>query len=110
MNNERLIEYQKYVVKAKACLLRDEYETAFKYAEYAHILGQKKTFTHVKSHLLILQTALKKRDYVECLGQIPRVVAAFVFTGIWVPEGNSGRSNVGAFRKMQIPAELRKFF
>ena len=41
------------------------------------------------------------------IGQITRIVAAALFSRIWVPIGNTGGANVSAMRPMPIPADLR---
>ena len=46
-------------------------------------------------------------DYREVAGQIPRIVAALLFSKIWVPIGNTGRSRISAFTPMPIPEELQ---
>ncbi|BAU77229.1 hypothetical protein ppKF707_5291 [Metapseudomonas furukawaii] len=49
-----------------------------------------------------------ERDYREMLGQVPRILAALLFSKVWVPEGNTGRARVSAFRPMPISAELKQ--
>ena len=48
------------------------------------------------------------RDWREVLGQLSRIIAAAVFSRIWVPLGNTGRANVSAMKPMPIPADLRR--
>jgi hypothetical protein len=47
-------------------------------------------------------------DFRESIGQLSRMVAAAIFSRIWVPAGNTGRANVSAFSPMPIPEDLRK--
>jgi hypothetical protein len=42
------------------------------------------------------------------VGQLSRIAGATLATWIWVPEGNTGRANISAFKRMPIPPELRK--
>ena len=45
----------------------------------------------------------------EALGQLWRLVAAAMMTGIgWLPEGNTGGANVSGFRRMPIPPDLQR--
>ncbi|HWM31830.1 MAG TPA: DUF3703 domain-containing protein, partial [Methyloceanibacter sp.] len=43
----------------------------------------------------------------EVLGQLTRIVAAAIFSRIWVPVGNTGRANVNALKPMPVPSDLR---
>ena len=79
---------------------------AFRHFERAHILGQRHTMAHVRAHLAMLGIGWARRDFREIAGQIPRILAALVFSRIWVPVGNTGGADVSAFRPMAIPADL----
>ena len=46
----------------------------------------------------------------EVVGQAVRIVAAALFSRIWVPIGNTGRANVSALRPMPVPEDLRYLF
>lgn len=46
-------------------------------------------------------------DHRELVGQSTRVVAALLFSRLWVPIGNTGGANVSAFRPMPVPDDLR---
>jgi hypothetical protein len=81
---------------------------AFRHLERAHVLGQRKTLLHVRGHLGMLALAWHRRDARELLGQVLRLLAALLFTALWVPEGNTGGTNVSAFRKMPIPEDLQE--
>ncbi|WP_317846464.1 MULTISPECIES: DUF3703 domain-containing protein [unclassified Pseudomonas] len=52
---------------------------------------------HVKSHWLMLNLGLQTKDWREVAGQLPRIIAALLFSRIWVPVGNTGRARVSAF-------------
>jgi len=80
---------------------------AFRHYERAHILGQKYTFPHIKSHLGMLRIGYKRKDAREIFGQCIRVLAALVFSRIWVPIGNTGGANVSAMKPMPIPEDLK---
>jgi hypothetical protein len=81
---------------------------AYPWLERAHILAQKSPLLHSYSHWLMLQAGWMERDYREMLGQVPRILAALLFSKVWVPEGNTGRARVSAFRPMPISAELKQ--
>lgn len=82
-------------------------ESAFRHLERAHIIGQRHTGSHVRSHWLMLRLAASVGQWREVAGQGVRVVAAALFSRIWVPAGNTGRANVSAMQPMPIPQDLR---
>ncbi|KFL36880.1 DUF3703 domain-containing protein [Arenimonas donghaensis] len=82
-------------------------DLAFHHLERAHILGQRSTRLHVRSHLGMLAIGWQRRDARELAGQTVRIVAAALFSRFWVPEGNTGGANVSATRPMPIPADLQ---
>lgn len=83
-------------------------ETAWRHLERAHILGQCKLSLHLKSHWRMLEYALHLRLAGEALGQLIRLSLALLgqATGR-LPLGNSGRSNVSPFERMDIPEDLK---
>lgn len=92
---------------AAAAARLGDWETEFRYLERAHILAQASTCQHVRIHWRMLRWATRRRDWAEFLGQIPRISGAAVLTvfGL-VPKGNTGGTNVSAFRAFPIPADL----
>jgi len=83
------------------------FDRAFHHLERAHILGQRRTRLHVKSHLGMLRVGWQRGDAGEIAGQGLRIVAAALFSRIWVPVGNTGGANVSAIRPMPVPADLQ---
>ena len=82
-------------------------DLAFRHLERAHILGQRRTWLHVKSHVGMLRVGWQRADHREIAGQAVRIVAAALFSRIWVPEGNTGGARVSAIRPMPVPADLQ---
>jgi hypothetical protein len=82
-------------------------DRAFHHLERAHILGQRHTWRHVKSHLGMLQVGWQRADLREIVGQATRIVAAALFSRIWVPVGNTGGARVSAIRPMPLPPDLQ---
>lgn len=80
---------------------------AFRHYERAHILSQKYTFAHTRSHIGMLRIGLIRKDMREIFGQCIRVIAALAFSKIWVPIGNTGGTNVSALKPMPIPEDLK---
>lgn len=80
---------------------------AFHYLERAHILGQRSTRLHVRSHVGMLGIGWRRRDAREISGQLVRIVAAALFSRLWVPVGNTGGANVSAMRPMPVPPDLQ---
>jgi Protein of unknown function (DUF3703) len=81
---------------------------AFAHLERAHVLGQRNTAAHVRAHWAMLHYALRHSSARDVLGQFGRLLGAALFTWLWVPEGNTGGTNIGAFEKLPIPPELRR--
>lgn len=107
MPNERLraairCEWDNSRVAAAA----GELDTAFRHLERAHILSQRLTGMHVRTHLAMLAHGWRRRDAREVLGQLSRAFAAACFSRIWVPLGNTGGANVSAFKPMTVPRDL----
>lgn len=86
---------------------KGELDFAFRHYERAHILSQQFTLPHIKSHLGMLQVGLLRKDPREILGQCVRVVAALIFSKLWVPIGNTGGADVSALKPMPIPEDLK---
>ena len=82
--------------------------TAWRALERAHILSQPYLGPHLTNHCAMLTFALAQRDVREVIGQVARLALAPLgaLTGR-IPIGNTGRSNVSAFKPMPIPADLR---
>lgn len=85
-------------------------DTAFGHLERAHILGQRRTGPHVRTHLAMLAVGWQRQDRREVLGQLGRTVAALLFSRLWVPVGNTGGASVSAFRPMPLPADIAPLF
>ncbi len=80
---------------------------AFTHLERAHVLGQRHTPAHVRAHWAMLRYALRYGSARDLIGQAARLLGAALFTWAWVPEGNTGGTNIGAFKKLPIPGELQ---
>jgi hypothetical protein len=79
----------------------------FRNLERAHVLGQASTREHVRVHWRMLGWAWRRREVGAVLGQAFRLTGAALLTFIgMVPHGNTGGSNVSAFRRMTIDPEL----
>ena len=82
---------------------------AFAHLERAHVLAQDSTLQHVRVHWRMLRWGLQHRRMREVVGQAWRLLGAATKTAIGlVPRGNSGGSNVSAWRTMPVPAELQR--
>jgi len=84
-------------------------ELAFRHLERAHVLGQAATFEHVRVHGRMFLWAARHRKAREALGQVWRLLAAALKTGLgWVPQGNTGGTNVSGLRRMPVPSDLQR--
>lgn len=103
-----LLAYHAELSAGHRCLDAGELEQAFRHFERAHILGQQRTLLHVRAHIAMLRVASRQGDKRELVGQLKRIVAAALFSRIWVPKGNTGGTNVSAFEPMAIPEDLQR--
>ena len=79
----------------------------FRHLERAHVLGQGSTRQHVRVHWHMLSWAWRRREVRAVLGQVFRLTGAALLTFVGlVPHGNTGGTNVSAFRHMAIDPEL----
>lgn len=92
---------------ARAARLAGDLDLAFHHLERAHILGQRHTWRHVKSHLGMLRVGWLRSDGRELFGQLTRIAAAALFSRIWVPVGNTGGARVSALKPMPVPPDLQ---
>lgn len=84
-------------------------QIAFVHLERAHVLGQASTVEHVRVHLRMFVWAARHRKTGEALGQLWRIAAAALMTGIgWLPEGNTGGADISGFRRLPIPPDLQR--
>jgi hypothetical protein len=84
-----------------------DYPRAFHHLERAHILSQRLTTRHVQVHWLMLKHGIPTRSPREIFGQSVRIIAAALFSRVWVPPGNTGGADVSAMRPMPVPEDLR---
>jgi len=99
--------YGDEVLLARLALQSRNYDLCFVHLERAHVLAQRMTGRHTYVHWLMLVAGLRRRDYREALGQVPRIVASVLFSRLWVPRGNTGRARVSALKPMPVPEDLR---
>ncbi|OGT57215.1 MAG: hypothetical protein A3E01_14265 [Gammaproteobacteria bacterium RIFCSPHIGHO2_12_FULL_63_22] len=92
--------------RANSAVADGDLGIAFAHLERAHILSQRLTLMHVRTHVAMFRIGWRRRDLHELLGQMARIVAATFFSRIWVPIGNTGGANVSAFRPMPVPDDL----
>ncbi|HET7867713.1 MAG TPA: DUF3703 domain-containing protein [Burkholderiaceae bacterium] len=84
-------------------------QVAFRHLERAHVLSQGSTVLHVQVHWHMLRWSLAQRDGRELRGQLLRLVGAATKTAMgWVPRGNTGGSNVPAWRPLPVDAALQR--
>lgn len=92
----------------RAARIANDPPTAWAALERAHIISQPFLGPHIANHLAMLSFAVDQRDWREMVGQIARLALAPLgsLTGR-IPVGNTGRSNVSAFKPMPIADDLR---
>ena len=108
-NKERLRQaWSEEIARAQAARGRGDSAGEWDHLERAHILSQPMAVPHVRTHLAMIGSALRRRDRREIVGQLVRLVLAGPgsVTGRY-PVGNTGGANVSAFAPMPIPADLQ---
>ena len=108
MSLDLLTVYRQELAAGYARLEQGDLIGAFARFERAHILGQRKTRMHIRAHVAMLKLGWRRRDQREVIGQLSRIVAAALFSRIWIPEGNTGGANVSALKPMPIPDDLKR--
>ena len=97
-------------IKKAADFIKDnDFVSAFRHLERAHVLGQSVTVEHTRVHWLMLKIGWKKRDLREIFGQVFRIVGASTKTPLGIyPTGNTGGANVWFFKPLPIPDDLQR--
>jgi hypothetical protein len=99
---------QRELDAATAAAARGDAADAQRHLERAHVLGQAATREHVRVHVAMGRLAFHRRAWAAAFGQLWRAVAALLLTPIGVlPVGNTGGSDVSAFRAMPIDRDLQ---
>jgi hypothetical protein len=106
--HELLAAYRSELDAGYASMRCGDLNEAFRRFERAHILGQRSTRLHLRAHVAMLRVARRRGDRRELVGQLKRIVAAALFSRIWVPTGNTGGANVSALRRMPVPPDLER--
>lgn len=84
-----------------------EVQAAWRALERAHIVSQGAFVLHAQAHTLMLLYAIERRDFRETLGQLFRLALVPVGHAFQrLPVGNTGRSDVSAFKPMPLPDDL----
>lgn len=107
MNRRLQAAYRAELDQARTAAAEGKGEAAFRHLERAHIIGQRDTRGHVRTHWLMLRLGASQGQWREVAGQAVRIVAAALFSRIWVPAGNTGRADVSAVKPMPLPDDLR---
>lgn len=99
--------YSEEISLARLALQCRNYDMCFVHLERAHVLAQRMTGKHTYVHWLMLVAGLRRRDYREVVGQVPRMLASVLSSRLWVPSGNTGRARLSALKPMPVPEDLR---
>lgn len=94
--------------RARAARSGGDGAAEWRHLERAHILSQPMAWPHLVTHAAMLTAAWRRRDGREIAGQLLRLVLAVPgsVSGRF-PAGNTGGADVGAFRPMPVPDDLR---
>src|SRR5262249_38063365 len=87
----------------------DDTSSEWRYLERAHIVSQPLGDLHVRTHLAMLGTALRHREWHEVLGQLFRLaVAAPGSVTARDPVGNTGGATGSPVAPMPMPDDLQQ--
>lgn len=100
--------FESYLEQSRAHGRAGRPDAAWACLEAAHVLGQRATRLHVRAHASMFSMAWRDKDLREIVGQLSRIVTAALFTRIWVPQGNTGGSDVSPLKSMPIPDDLQE--
>lgn len=107
MRNELSRAFKFELARAREACREGRLSDAFHHAERAHVLGQRHMIPHAQSHYWMLRVGFKRRDSREVIGQVLRMAAVLPgFVTGWIPKGNTGGTNVSAFKAMPLPDEF----
>lgn len=97
-----------YAALLQAAMRQTETETAWRYLQAAHIVGQLAFKPHLETHARMLTLACRTHDWGEAAGQLFRLILVPLghVTGR-LPLGNPGRATVNAFTPLPIPPALQ---
>ncbi|EQC48064.1 DUF3703 domain-containing protein [Bacteriovorax sp. Seq25_V] len=102
-------EFNKEVTQAKSLIRKGDFELAFVHLERAHVIGQLYVIPHTISHYYMLVVGIKKRSFKEIFGQLIRLPLGVLGSAVGiVPTGNTGGSNISAFKKLPIPSDIQE--
>lgn len=109
MKSLDLQAFDREIQRVREALARRDDESAYRYLERAHILGQRYVWPHTHTHLLFLLIGWRRRDFREMAGQLARIPLGMLGSAVnRVPVGNTGGANVSMFKRMPIPADLQE--
>ncbi|WP_127717049.1 DUF3703 domain-containing protein [Halobacteriovorax sp. HLS] len=109
MNAKLKKNFELKLGSAKRLIRLRKFEEAFTFLEDAHVLGQSYIFPHTITHIYMLKIGFLKKDKKEILGQLFRIPMGILGSMVGIlPVGNTGGSNVSAFKKMKIRDDLEK--
>ncbi|MDJ0841991.1 MAG: DUF3703 domain-containing protein [Acidobacteriota bacterium] len=110
MNLDHYKAYDAELKAAHTFFEQGSYDACFRHLERAHILGQRYSYTHVQVHWHMLRVGLKRGDRREIRGQLVRLLLAVPGSLLRLaPKGNTGGADVGLFKKMEPPEDLKPF-
>ena len=88
--------------------LQTSSEDKWAFLTAAHIVGQLDLALHLQCHLAMLRLSWLEKRWTEMFGQLLRLILAplgHIFGKL--PIGNTGRSNVSAFKAMPVSADIQ---
>lgn len=103
-------EFYNQLKLGRITLGNNNFKSSIYHFENAHILGQKHIIRHMMSHYWMFFLGVKSKNSKEVVGQFARIIAALLFTLIWVPIVNTGGSNISPIKSIPIRKEMQKYF
>lgn len=99
--------YETEMRRAREAEARGDPSLAWRSLERAHILSQPFAGLHVRVHGAMFRVAIRRRDWRELAGQIPRIILAAPASVLGrAPRGNTGGADAGILTPLPIPPDL----
>lgn len=102
--------YQAEMAAARRAYRARAYGSAMRHLETAHVMGQRYAAPHVAAHYWMLKIGVRRRSPRQAWGQLLRIVLGAIGSaaGI-VPDGNTGGTDIGMFRRLPVDPAIRRF-
>lgn len=109
VNSRRRLAFDQEIQRGRERMAAGDLARAFHHLERAHVIGQTFVGPHSKTHWLMLELEIRRRDVAAVIGQVVRLVLGAIGSAVGVvPVGNTGGSNISMFKRLPIAPDLQE--